>query len=68
VLNAANEVAVAAFLDRRIAFTRIAELIERALDTMPLSEPKAIDDCVAIDADARRLVNALIDQPAAVAR
>jgi 1-deoxy-D-xylulose-5-phosphate reductoisomerase len=68
VLNAANEVAVAAFLDRRIAFTRIAELIERALDTMPLSEPKAVDDCVAVDADARRLVSALIDRPVAVAR
>src|SRR5207247_7543137 len=32
VLNAANEVAVAAFLDRRIGFTEIAQLIEWALD------------------------------------
>jgi len=68
VLNAANEVAVAAFLDRRIGFTRIAELIERALDTFPHTEPKAIDDCVVIDADTRRAVEAAIGGPGAVAR
>jgi 1-deoxy-D-xylulose-5-phosphate reductoisomerase len=60
VLNAANEVAVAAFLERRIGFTRIAELIERALEAVAHSEPKAVDDCVSIDAEARRLVHGLI--------
>jgi 1-deoxy-D-xylulose-5-phosphate reductoisomerase len=60
VLNAANEVAVAAFLDYRIAFTQISELIERALETIPQTELKAVDDCVAIDADTRRTVEALI--------
>jgi 1-deoxy-D-xylulose-5-phosphate reductoisomerase len=60
VLNAANEVAVAAFLDRRIGFTKIAELIERALDAVPHTEPKAIDDCIAVDAETRRLVGAWI--------
>jgi len=68
VLNAANEVAVAAFLDRRIAFTRIAELIERALNTIAHREPKAVDDCVVIDAEARRLVHALIGEAPAVVR
>jgi 1-deoxy-D-xylulose-5-phosphate reductoisomerase len=68
VLNAANEVAVAAFLDRRIAFTRIAELIERALNTIAHGEPKSVDDCVVIDAEARRLVHALIGQAPAVSR
>ena len=63
VLNAANEVAVAAFLDGRIAFTAIAELIERALDTVPQTELKAIDDCVSIDVHTRRLVHALIGEP-----
>jgi 1-deoxy-D-xylulose-5-phosphate reductoisomerase len=41
VLNAANEIAVRAFLDGQIAFTRIAELIETALDELgaqPLAE------------------------------
>ena len=68
VLNAANEVAVAAFLDRRIGFTRIAELIERALNTIAHREPKAVDDCVVIDAEARRLVHALMGEAPAVVR
>jgi 1-deoxy-D-xylulose-5-phosphate reductoisomerase len=68
VLNAANEVAVAAFLERRIGFTRIAELIERALDTVPATEPTAVDDCVAIDAEARRVVHELIGAGAEAAR
>ncbi len=60
VLNAANEIAVAAFLERRIGFTKIAELIERALQAVPHTEPKTIDDCVAADGQARELVEALI--------
>jgi 1-deoxy-D-xylulose-5-phosphate reductoisomerase len=68
VLNAANEVAVAAFLDRRIRFTGIAELIERALDAIALRALTAVDDCVAVDAETRRLVRGLIGEPAAVAR
>jgi len=51
ILNAANEVAVAAFLQRRIAFTRIAELIERALDRF---SPRATDDLQEILSDDRR--------------
>jgi len=60
VLNAANEVAVAAFLARRIGFTKIAEVIERALDTVPHTEPKGVGDCVAVDGEARRMAGALI--------
>jgi 1-deoxy-D-xylulose-5-phosphate reductoisomerase len=55
-LNAANEVAVAAFLARRIRFVQIPALIARALDTVP---PRRLDDletCVAVDAETRRLV------------
>jgi 1-deoxy-D-xylulose-5-phosphate reductoisomerase len=54
VLNAANEVAVAAFLDGRLRFTEIAELIERALQAHPLSAPASVEECVAIDVDTRR--------------
>jgi 1-deoxy-D-xylulose-5-phosphate reductoisomerase len=53
VLNAANEVAVAAFLERRIRFTHIPELIERVLAEVPRSAVESIEACVAIDADAR---------------
>ena len=67
VLNAANEVTVAAFLERRIGFTKIADLIERALDASPHSEPQSIDDCVAVDVETRRLVGALIGPDARAA-
>ena len=50
ILNAANEVAVAAFLQRRIAFTRIAELIEDALDRL---SSRATDDLQEILQDDR---------------
>ncbi len=54
ILNAANEVAVAAFLQRRIAFTRIAELIEQALDRL---SPRSTDDLQEILSDDRSARN-----------
>ncbi len=61
VLNAANEIAVAAFLQRRIGFTDIAELIERALAGARAGEVRSIDECVAIDAETRVAVQRLVD-------
>jgi 1-deoxy-D-xylulose-5-phosphate reductoisomerase len=61
VLNAANEVAVAAFLDRRIGFNAIAELIEDALNASRTGDLASIDACVAVDAETRRLVQRAID-------
>jgi len=61
VLNAANEVAVAAFLDRRIGFTEIAELIEQALERAPAGELGSIEACVGVDAETRRAVQQRID-------
>ena len=61
VLNAANEIAVAAFLDKRIRFTAIAELIERALAAQPATALTSIEQCVAVDAETRRRVQALVD-------
>jgi 1-deoxy-D-xylulose-5-phosphate reductoisomerase len=60
VLNAANEVAVAAFLDRKIPFVAIPELIERALAACPSGDPHGIQDCVAIDVDVRRRTEAFV--------
>lgn len=53
VMNAANEVAVAEFLEGHIRFTDIYEVIRRALDTMPQSAPRTLEDYVALDALAR---------------
>jgi len=57
VLNAANEEAVAAFLERRIRFGRIAELAERALDAIDAHPVATLDDVLAADAEGRRFVN-----------
>lgn len=56
VFNAANEVAVAAFLDGKIPFLAIPRLVEHALNTVNLIEPAALDQVLAADAEARRVV------------
>lgn len=53
VLNATNEVAVAAFLDRRIHFPAIAALVEEALQHMTLAPPQSIADVIAADRETR---------------
>jgi 1-deoxy-D-xylulose-5-phosphate reductoisomerase len=52
--NAANEVAVAAFLDGRLPFLGIVEVVEEALDGADEAEPRDLDDVIAADAAARR--------------
>jgi 1-deoxy-D-xylulose-5-phosphate reductoisomerase len=54
VLNAADEVAVAAFLDGRIPFSGIAAVIERVLEEMPAQPVTHFDDLFATDAEARQ--------------
>ena len=53
ILNAANEVAVAAFLEGRIAFTDIAATCADVLATLPAGPVGALDDALAADAAAR---------------
>ena len=53
VLNAANEVAVAAFLDRRIRFDQIHALNLETLSAVACSNPDSLDALLALDADAR---------------
>ena len=61
ILNAANEVTVAAFLDRRLPFNDIPALIERALDRLEQGPLTSIEQCVSVDAEARRRVQDWID-------
>jgi 1-deoxy-D-xylulose-5-phosphate reductoisomerase len=56
-LNAADEVAVAAFLDRRLPFLGIPEVIEAVLARTPRTRFSSIDDVLAADAEARRLAS-----------
>jgi 1-deoxy-D-xylulose-5-phosphate reductoisomerase len=54
VLNAADEVAVAAFLAGQIGFTAIAAAVERVLAAMPAMQPTHFEDLFEVDAEARR--------------
>ncbi len=65
VLNAANEIAVAAFLDGRIRFTDIARILESAMETQPGGEPASLDEVLAIDAEARSLASRQVQGMAA---
>ena len=60
LLNAANEVAVAAFLEGRLNFTAIAEVIERVLARIAAGPVTDIDAVLAADADARRAARSYI--------
>ena len=52
-LNAANEVAVAAFLDRRLRFTDIARIAEATVAACTGEEPRALDEVLDLDGAAR---------------
>jgi 1-deoxy-D-xylulose-5-phosphate reductoisomerase len=71
ILNAANEIAVAAFLDGSIRFDEIARTVERVLDEQPVSSPRSIEDVLEVDGEARRraadLIRATSGAPVAVA-
>jgi 1-deoxy-D-xylulose-5-phosphate reductoisomerase len=65
VLNAANEVAVEAFLAKRIAFLAIASLVEATLDERPdlaSVAPSSIDDVLAVDGESRLAARTLLDR------
>lgn len=54
VLNAANEVAVAAFLDGQITFTQISALVARTLDQQLPPPPTSLAEVLGVDGEARR--------------
>jgi 1-deoxy-D-xylulose-5-phosphate reductoisomerase len=61
VLNAANEVAVAAFLNGSLGFLQIAAIVNEALNRCALSSAESLDAVLDADAQARRLAQAAID-------
>ena len=68
VLNAANEVAVAAFLDRRIGFLDIVATVERTLEAVAAPPLARLEDVHAIDAEAREVARRLIGNRAYAVR
>jgi 1-deoxy-D-xylulose-5-phosphate reductoisomerase len=69
ILNAANEVAVAAFIDRKIGFGGIAALVEAVLEAAErrnaTAEPQDIDEALAVDHMARSMAHDLLPEIAA---
>ncbi|MEM6266509.1 MAG: 1-deoxy-D-xylulose-5-phosphate reductoisomerase [Pseudomonadota bacterium] len=61
ILNAANEIAVAAFLDGQIGFTRITALAETTLSRYSAAAPETLEDVLALDAEARRQATHLLE-------
>lgn len=60
VINAANEIAVAAFLRERIGFTDIYRLITSALEKMPFIAQPSLDDYIRLNAETRAYTSNLI--------
>ncbi len=66
VLNAANEVAVKSFLENKIMFTEIADIVARTLAESErlglLHEPDSIDTALTLDGEARRIASQFVPQ------
>jgi 1-deoxy-D-xylulose-5-phosphate reductoisomerase len=61
-LNAADEVAVAAFLEQRLPFLGIPKVIERVLGRMPRASFERIDDVLTADSEARRMAREEVER------
>jgi 1-deoxy-D-xylulose-5-phosphate reductoisomerase len=66
ILNAADEVAVGAFLDGRIGFPAIARVVAETLERMPHRDPSSVAEILAVDEQARRLAHNVIETNPAV--
>ncbi|MCY0875281.1 MAG: 1-deoxy-D-xylulose-5-phosphate reductoisomerase [Firmicutes bacterium] len=62
VMNAANEVAVDAFLHGRMAFTQIYEVVERVVQQAPFVTDPQLDDVLVADREARAAAERAIEQ------
>ena len=61
VLNAANEVAVSAFLDGRLKFTRIPDVIAKTMGMLQDTSFSSVDEVLQIDNEARQLATSQLD-------
>jgi 1-deoxy-D-xylulose-5-phosphate reductoisomerase len=61
-LNAADEVAVEAFLQGRISFPAIARVVEETLETVPPRQPQNVREVLDMDAESRRTARDLVSR------
>ncbi|MBO7261132.1 MAG: 1-deoxy-D-xylulose-5-phosphate reductoisomerase [Bacteroidaceae bacterium] len=62
VLNAANEVCVAAFLNDKVGFLQMSDIIEQTMKIIPFQKNPSLDDYIAIDAESREVAKRLINR------
>ena len=67
-LNAADEVAVAAFLERKLPFLGIPEVVERVLGRMPRLKLQKMEDVLSADGEARRIAKEEVEALTATAK
>lgn len=60
VMNAANEVAVAKFLNDEIKFLQIAEIVETTMKKIKPESVKSLEQLIKIDAESRKIASELI--------
>lgn len=61
VFNAANEIAVEGFVNGRIKFIEIAQIIEKTLESVDYVEPNTLGEVLAFDSEARQVATSLIE-------
>jgi 1-deoxy-D-xylulose-5-phosphate reductoisomerase len=61
-LNAADEVAVAAFLERRIGFPSIYQIVDQTVSKLGLRQPATINDILEVDRESRALARQLVER------
>ena len=63
IFNAANEIAVDAFIQDRIKFLEISKIVEKTLEFIENKEPNSIEEVLEYDEEARSVANRLVDKP-----
>ena len=61
-LNAADEVAVEAFLDGRISFPAISVIVEETLERVPVRQPASVQDVLEIDRESREVARQVVER------
>ncbi|MBB6501253.1 1-deoxy-D-xylulose-5-phosphate reductoisomerase [Pedobacter cryoconitis] len=66
ILNAANEIAVNAFLNQEVGFLQMSDIIESTISRLPFIEVLSLDDYIACDVEARQVASSLIKKSPAL--
>ena len=68
ILNAADEIAVEAFLEERLSFSGIAEVVSETLEKVPNRTPRCVEEVLEIDEQSRQAARNLVQERVPAAR